>query len=62
MGVKRLIAEKKYDPCDLCRHEYLRQIEQFTYEHGCDKNMPSRVFYSGFGCYHFKKKKGDLPL
>ena len=59
MGIKRLIAEKKADPCDYCRYEYFKQVDQFGYEHGCMADMPDKAFYSGCGCYKFKKKKGD---
>lgn len=61
MGIKRLIETKEIDPCDVCKHEYFRQVDQFGYEHGCKKNMPSKAFYSGCGCFMFKKRKGDKP-
>lgn len=61
MGIKRLVREKKVDPCDLCKYEHFRQVEQFEYEHYCKKGMPQNVFYRGVGCFMFKKRKGDKP-
>ena len=52
MGVK-----DKVDPCDKCKHEVFRQVDQFGYEHYCEKDMPAKAFYGGCGCYKFKKRK-----
>lgn len=57
MGLKRIIREKRLDPCDLCKHYYFKQVDQFGYEHGCKLDMPTKAFYSGCGCYMFKKRK-----
>lgn len=62
MGIRRLIEEKKVDPCYFCKHELFRQVDQFGYEVGCKKNMPSSVYDSGYGCYQFKRKDDKLLL
>lgn len=47
----------KKDPCDRCRFEHFEQVDQFGYMHYCEKDMPAKAFYSGCGCYKFKKRK-----
>ena len=47
----------KADPCDRCKHEVFEQVDQHGYVHYCNKDMPSKAFYSGCGCYKFKKRK-----
>lgn len=54
MGLKDALK-----PCDRCKHNKLEQVDQFGYVTYCDKKMPEDVYYNDYGCYKFKKKKGD---
>lgn len=59
MGKISTNTTKLIDPCERCKHEYFEQVDQFGYVHYCKKDMPSKAFYSGCGCYKFKKRKKE---
>ena len=46
-------------PCDKCKHNKWEQVDQFGYVSYCAKEMPEHIYYGDYGCYKFKKKKGD---
>lgn len=37
----------------------MRQVDQFGYELSCKKKAPDGIILTMWGCYKFKKKKGD---
>ena len=47
-------------PCDTCKHHKFEMVDQFTYRVWCSKGAhKDGVFESPWGCYKYKKRKGD---
>ena len=47
------------NPCAICKHSKFELVDQFSFRTWCDKGAKDGVFESPWGCYKFKKRKGD---
>lgn len=54
MGVKLMQSV-----CFNCKHLEMKQVDQFGYELSCKKEAPDEVISAHWGCYKYKKDKGD---
>lgn len=46
-------------PCKTCKYYKENQVSQFEYMLGCEKDAPSYIFMSEWGCYLYETEKGN---
>ena len=46
-------------PCKTCKHYKEDQVSQFEYMLGCEKDAPSYIFMSEWGCCLYETEKGN---